>query len=258
MTNNKITTAVLLAAGMGDRLRPLTNNTPKCLVEVCGRPILSYTIEALEQQQFEKLIIVTGYKHSSLNEFVSQYAGPLEIETVYNKDYAATNNIYSLWLAAPLVKEPFMLIESDIVLDPKSIAHFTEPDKIALDYFDSELHNGTTAIVSDNGYLKNLFIKQNPPQVVTLYKTVNIYSFSEQTWKLLFREISSFVENGHLNSFYEKAILNLLDEDCFRLKMVDFSDYWWDEIDTIDDLNRVELVLNSDSIPEMAELEQEV
>lgn len=245
MGTTNITTAVLLAAGMGERLKPYTNSMPKCLVEVNGRPILDYTLKALEEQGIEKLVIVTGYKQSAIEEYISNSETGMAVKTVYNKEYASTNNIYSLWLAAPHIDEPFLLLESDILLDSESLAHFTEPDKIALDYFDSLVHHGTTAIVSENGCLEHLYIKQQAPDDLLLYKTVNIYSFSEETWELLNREITTFIENGHLNNFYEKAILNLLEEDCFRLKMVDFSNYWWDEIDTIDDLRRVEMVMNS-------------
>lgn len=258
MGTNKIDTAVLLAAGTGSRLRPYTNDKPKCLVEVCDRPILDYTIHAIEKHQFKKLIIVTGFKNCAIEEYVNQSTADLEIETVYNKDYATTNNIYSLWLAAPLLNSPFMLLEADIIPDPDSIKHFTEPDKIALDHYDSRIHDGTTATVSENGLVKKLYIGQDAPQTDTVYKTVNICSFSEKTWGKLNREISELVKRGHLNIFYEQAIHRLLQNGEIKLEMVDFSQYWWDEIDTVDDLNRVETLLASGSYPVLSNIHQEV
>ncbi len=240
-TKNRIQTAVILAAGMGSRLRPYTDTCPKCLVEVAGKPILGHMIEALEQSGFQKLIVVTGCQAGKVESFLDSWPTPLDIETVHNEVYSSTNNIYSLWLAKNRLHSGFALIESDILLDQKILPKFIHENRIALDLYDPLRHHGTTAEVCCDGYLCNLHIKKSPPAGKMLYKTVNIYSFCDSSRQKLFEKVDQLIRNRQINSFYEVAIKDLLDEQEIKLEMVDFSDIWWDEIDTPEDLERADM-----------------
>jgi len=243
MPDNKLTTAAVLAAGMGNRLKPLTDNLPKCMVEVAGKPLLAHIMDALEKGGFKRLVIVTGYKADMLNKFVKGYETSLKVELIHNESYDVTNNIYSLWLASENLRNGFALVESDIVLEPHVLEEFSAPDKIALDVYDKSKHNGTTASVNENGFVENLILKQEYHHQPAKYKTVNIYSFSKTTGKKLLLQIEHLIKKGYLNSFYEVAIKNLLDKNEISLEMIDFENIWWDEIDTPEDLERVNEVL---------------
>lgn len=238
---SNIKTALILAAGIGKRLQPLTNSIPKCLVEIDEKPLLNRNIEILINLGFEKLILVTGYKSEMIEMEVEKYSGQIEIEFVYNSDYDTTNNIYSLWLAEPNIKDPFVLIESDLFLLPETLIHFKRPDQIALDIFDPDKHCGTTALVDSNGNLENLICKGDPAPgyFEKLFKTVNIYSFSLETWSKIYRKINDYIRQKKLNIFYEVAIGDLARNREINLKMVNFSDQYWDEIDTPEDLDRI-------------------
>jgi len=261
MNQARIDTAVILAAGMGNRLKPLTNNIPKCMVELNGKPLIAHTIDALESNGFENLIVVTGYRNDQIERFLIDYPTSINIETIYNEVYDETNNIYSLWLASESIQNGFILIESDIVLESSILKHFLNPDRIALDLFSMEKHCGTTATIDENLYLEKLFIKTNPPVNRDIYKTVNIYSFSQRSWNLLKSEINRFIEAGEVNGFYEIAIQQLIEKGEISLQMVCFNDSWWDEIDTPDDLSRVNkslkrqkhLLLNKELQPDFSE-----
>lgn len=234
-------TAVILAAGTGSRLRPLTEDRPKCMVEVGGKPILAYTIDALQENGFERVLIVTGYKHQMLKKFVLEYEKSLEVDFIHNDRYDSTNNIFSLWLARERLPDGFMLIESDIILEQDVYQKFTTPDKIALDLFDKSIHSGTTATVNDDGFVNRLYLKQNPPPACEkIYKTVNLYSYSAATAKSLFSEIDKLVEEGEVHIFYEVAILNLIQKKEIRLEMISFEEVSWFEIDTVGDLEIAE------------------
>jgi L-glutamine-phosphate cytidylyltransferase len=239
MNKNSIKTAVILAAGMGNRLRPITDSIPKCMVEIGGKPLLAHTLDALEANGFIRVIIVTGYKKCQIEEFLNHYPTSLEVDTIHNDLFDVTNNIYSLWLASKEIEEGFTLIESDILLEPAILGEFTKPDKIALDLFSKEKHHGTTATVDTDLILEKLYINQSAPVYRTVYKTVNIYSFSPNTWHLIRDEISRIVDRNEVNGFYEVAIQNLIEKKSISLELVDFSTIWWDEIDTIEDLGRV-------------------
>jgi len=236
---NRITTALMLAAGTGSRLRPHTEKIPKCLVEVGGKPLLAHAMEALEARGFRRFVIITGYRHELIDEFVEQHDTSLDVETVFNDNYDRTNNIYTLWFAGKFVDEPFLLLESDLIFKPDVLAELCRPDRIALNTYNPELHSGTTATVTDCGHLASLFINDPAPPDVFTYKTVNIYSFSLETWRVLHSALGKKLAAGNLNSFYESAIRDLLNDLGIRLKVVDFSDFWWDEIDSENDLDRV-------------------
>ena len=113
----QVRTALLLAAGLGSRLAPLTEALPKCLVSVSGVPILERLVRALDSHGFERLVIVTGYKAETIRDYLGERFGGIAIEYIVSPLFATTNNIYSLWLARQLIDEPFLLVESDLVFD---------------------------------------------------------------------------------------------------------------------------------------------
>ncbi len=88
-----ITTAVLLAAGRGSRLQPLTNNQPKCLTEVNGVPILARLVDCLREHRFKRLVIVVGYREREIRRFLGQQQDELSIEYVVSPQYRTTNNL---------------------------------------------------------------------------------------------------------------------------------------------------------------------
>ena len=115
-----VSTAVLLAAGTGSRLKPLTDDAPKCLSEVNGITILQRLIQSLSEHGFTRLVIVVGYLGHRVRDFLNERNDELEIEFVTNPRYATTNNLYSLWLARLSIDEPCLLLESDVVFDCSS------------------------------------------------------------------------------------------------------------------------------------------
>ena len=115
--------AVILAAGVASRLRPLTNNTPKCLLKVGSKNILELTIENLVANKIFDIVIVTGYLENQIRDFVNIRFPELNITFCYNEFYESTNNIYSLWLARnALHADDMLLMDSDIVFDKRIIA----------------------------------------------------------------------------------------------------------------------------------------
>ncbi|MCK5056012.1 MAG: NTP transferase domain-containing protein, partial [Candidatus Aminicenantes bacterium] len=105
-----ITTALLLAAGTGSRLYPLTQNMPKCLTMVNGTSILERLITCLDQQGFKRLVVVTGYLENCIRGFLKTRNGGMTIDYIFSPLYKTTNNIYSLWMARRIINEPFLLI----------------------------------------------------------------------------------------------------------------------------------------------------
>ena len=108
--------AVILAAGMASRLRPLTAHTPKCLLKIGERSLLQRSMDALISNGIHDFVFVTGYLHTMIEDFVTLTYPDLKVQFVHNEVYASTNNIYSLWLALPAVgNERMLLLDSDLL-----------------------------------------------------------------------------------------------------------------------------------------------
>ncbi len=115
--------AIILAAGTASRLRPLTSNTPKCLLKVGERTLLQRSMDALIKAGIREFCIVTGYLHEMIEDFVrKQYADSINVTYIYNEVYETTNNIYSLWLARPEAEgQEVLLLDSDLLYDGQII-----------------------------------------------------------------------------------------------------------------------------------------
>src|ERR1700721_2215315 len=121
--------AVILAAGIASRLRPLTDNTPKCLLKVGNKKILELTIDNIIANNIDDIIIVTGYLEEQIKNFVSAKYPHLSVTYIYNEVYSSTNNIYFLWLAKDILFDDEMLLnDSDIIFDKDIIAKLLASD----------------------------------------------------------------------------------------------------------------------------------
>ena len=127
-----VRTALLLAAGLGSRLEPLTDTMPKCLVEVTGVPILERLVRALDAHGIERLVIFTGYRAEMIRDYLGESFAGIAVEYIESPLFATTNTLYSLWLARQAIDEPVLLVESDVVFDKPLLAPLLVPDRIAV------------------------------------------------------------------------------------------------------------------------------
>jgi len=113
---------IILAAGISSRLRPLTNDTPKCLLPVGGAALLARTLRSLSQSGLQECVIVTGYYHEKVEQFATALKLPLSIHFRFNSRFASTGNNYSLWLAGELCAgKDILLLDADILFDRRLI-----------------------------------------------------------------------------------------------------------------------------------------
>lgn len=237
--NEIVTTALLLAAGTGSRLFPLTQNSPKCLTLVNGKPILERLVNSLKKKGFKRLVIVTGYLENHIREFLGTKSGNMVIEYIYSPLYKTTNNIYSLWMARNIINEPFMLIESDLVFDSSQLDNMIFPDRIAVARMQLWM-NGTTVTINENQQVKSYQTGTTLHFNEIRYKTVNIYSFSLPTWHSIVKRLNQHVAAGIVNSYYETVFGDMVADGSLSLKAVVFNNKLWYEIDTIEDLAEAE------------------
>ncbi len=240
----RVTTAVLLAAGTGTRLQPLTLNSPKCMTMVNETSILERLISSLNQHGFKRLVVVTGHLESCIRRYLGNRAGNMKIEYVFSPLYKTTNNIYSLWMARKIINEPFLLIESDLVFDPFLLCNMLYPDRIAVARVQPWLHGSAVTINQFN--MVDAFHNDtiNLPGEIR-YKTVNIYSLSLSSWNRVVETLNKYVLAGEVNSYYEAVFGRMVAEKRLSFQAVFFDGNPWYEIDTLEDLASAERLFPS-------------
>lgn len=236
----RVTTALLLAAGTGSRLRPLTLDAPKCLTEVGGTPILGRLVDNLRSQRISRLVVVTGYLDHCIREFLQEYAPDMHVEYIFNPAYQTTNNIYSLWLARQAIQEHFVLIESDLVFHASMLNDMLTPDKIAISQLLPWMNGATVELNNQNGVaaFHTKCDTANSPN----YKTVNIYSLSLQSWQKVIARLERCIADEYLGDYYEAVFSDMVSDGTLAFDAVFFDKNQWYEIDTVADLHQAELL----------------
>lgn len=234
--------AIILAAGMGKRLREYTKDCTKCMVSVGNKKLIDRTIEALKQANIHRLIMVIGYEADKLEKYLRETVSDMELVFIYNKDYAHTNNIYSLYLAREeLVKDDTILLESDLIFDSDVIKQLiSEPfdNMVAVAKYEQWM-DGTVVLLDEN---KNIveFVEKSAfrfSEAGQYFKTVNIYKFSRRFLKnqfIIFLE--AYVKAYGANQYYELVLKILAHIRYSELKAFVLEDYNWYEIDDEQDL----------------------
>lgn len=236
--------AVILAAGMATRLRPLTDRCPKCLLEVGGKSLLQRSLDALMENGIRMFVVVTGYKGEMIERFILDHyqeqigRGDASFRFIDNKDYATTNNIYSLWLARPEVDgREFLLLDSDLLYDSKLITVMLSQLGAALSVNRHPLGEEEMKVVVDNDHTIVAINKTcNPAEAYG--ESVGVEKFSADYSTALFRELRKMiVDEGLSNVFYEKAFERLIPQG-HAFRMVDTTDIYSTELDTIEDFDK--------------------
>ncbi|MCZ6698827.1 MAG: phosphocholine cytidylyltransferase family protein [Planctomycetota bacterium] len=234
-----ITTALLLAAGAGTRLQPLTDGCPKCLTEVHGVPILGRLLSCLVEQGFERLVVVVGYRGEQIRDYLESNDSGLAIRFVDCPEYATTNNIYSLWMARRCIRESFVLIESDLLFDSRLLGLMRVRNRVAVARFQPGLI-GTTVSIDRSGRVKEFHVGVSLDTPNLAQKTVNLYSLSAGAWREVVRRLERRIAAGRVHDYYEVVFAEMVAEGLLALQAVSFDAGRWCEIDTLEDLRVAE------------------
>ena len=249
-SKSHVTTALLLAAGMGSRLYPLTKKEPKCMTFVNGKSILDRMVASLNYHGFKRLVIVTGHLEGCIRNYLGNQIGDMKIEYIYSPLYKSTNNIYSLWMARKAIKEPFLLLESDLIYDKSLLAKMLAPDRIAVSRM-YDWMNGTCVVLHKSKVVEKFLPGNVDDNGVGRFKTVNIYSFSLKSWVKIVKRLNKCILEGKVNDYYETVFADLVDEDNLSLEAVAFDQRLWYEIDTLGDLAEAEKLFASQPFKRM-------
>lgn len=234
--------ALILAAGLGTRLAPITDSCPKSMVPVNGKPIIQKQIENLLENNITDITVVGGYLYEVLENFIhDKYP---DVKMINSVDYASTNNMYSAFLGKDYVgDDEFLMMNADVYYDSSVIKYLLEFDK-------------PNAIVTDIGnYLEeSMKVIEKDGRLVEIAKTItkedalgasiDVYKFSKEGGNAFFEKCREYIEDKkELKKWSEVALNDILNEvNFYACPLVGR----WYEIDNHEDLNTAEQLFAQD------------
>lgn len=240
--------AIILAAGMGKRLKELTSHATKCMVEVNGVSMIDRMLRQLDALHLDRIVMVVGYEGEKLIEYVASLRVHTPIRFVENKIYDKTNNIYSLYLARNLlIEDDTLLLESDLIFEDavlEKIVADPEPNLALVAKYESWMDGTVVTIDSDRQILTFLSKRDfRYEDIKKYYKTVNIYKFSKEfslTHYVPF--LSAYVMCLGTNEYYEQVLKVITTLRDSQIKALPLDGESWYEIDDVQDLNIAESI----------------
>jgi histidinol-phosphate/aromatic aminotransferase/cobyric acid decarboxylase-like protein/choline kinase len=242
--------ALILAAGIGRRMRPLTAARPKTLLTIGGETIIDRILDGLGQRAVSPVTIVTGYRADELTAHVSDRFPALDIRYVHNAEFESTNNIHSMALALQgmELEDDVLLIESDLVYEPAVLDRLLSSphENVALvDRYRPGL-DGTVVTLGESGSITQVIPPAQQPSDFSFadkYKTLNMYRFSASFCRnRLKRLLEFYTATFDRNCYYELVlgILVYMQQADVHGEVVEGQR--WAEVDDPNDLQVAELI----------------
>ena len=253
--------AIILAAGMGKRLKELTQNNTKCMVKVNGVSLIDRMLHQIQKQNVERIVIVVGYEREKLKEYIATLGITTPITFIDNPIYDKTNNIYSLSLASNyLCEDDTLLFESDLVFEDSvldSLVRDPRPTLALVDKYESWMDGTCVKLDKDDNI--EAFVpgkKFKFDEIKDYYKTVNIYKFSRDFSKTHYVPfLDAYQKALGENEYYEQVlrVITMLDDPVIKAKRL--SGQKWYEIDDIQDLDIATSIFTPDEDEKVALLQ---
>ncbi len=232
--------ALILAAGLGLRLAPLTNDIPKALVKVCGKPIIINQIEALSNNGITDITVISGYKSEMLESCIHSYFDFVNI--VKNTDYKKTNNMYSAYLGREaMLDSDFIMMNADVFFDNSVLSKLVEKEHADSIIVDIGKYNEESmkVVVDENKITK---ISKTIPKEEAYGNSIDVYKFSKKSGKLFFEKCFEYIDNNILDKWSEFAINDILSITNFTVCPLNGR---WYEIDNHNDLKEANILFQS-------------
>jgi len=243
--------AIILAAGIGSRLEPFTEHTPKCLAPINGVPILTNMLTHLSDSGVEETVIVVGYLKEGIYDLIGTSFNGMKVSYIESDRYATTNNIYSLWLAREHLTEDVILLESDVFFERLLLDHMfaNGNSNVAAVARHQSWMSGTVVSLDKDGNVQALLeTRHQGPQFdySMVFKTLNIYLFRRDFLRDQFvPRLEAFIDVGDVNQYYEIILHATAYSQQHTMTALLCDDIKWFEIDDENDRLAAEYIFAS-------------
>lgn len=232
--------AFILAAGLGTRFGPVTQETPKCLIELKGKALLARQIEQAKAEGIDDFVIAVGAFAEKVREFVKKNYPNIKVEFVESDKYKTTNYIYTMHLCRKLLNDNVLLLHGDIAFEQGLLKKLLE------------CRHENCALLQDKqpppkkdfkGRLENGLIKEIGVGLLekNCYFLPPMYKISKKAMQKWLQEIALFVEKGETSVYAENAFNKISNE--IELHAIFFKDELGMEIDDMEDLKKAEEIM---------------
>lgn len=229
--------AIILAAGVGSRIRPMTDNCPKCLLRVGDNTILEMMISHIQDCGINEVVFVLGYLQEKIKGYVKTNFPELNAHFVINDRYAETNTGFSLMLAKNLIKDStFIKFDADVVFDKKILKKLIECEYANCLCIDKAINldaEEIKVIIEDQNRVLKASKTVNPKEAAG--ESIGIEKINGETAKLLFAELEIMMEDRQNHQEYYESAYERLIENNVPFYALDISGLKWVEIDTKED-----------------------
>jgi choline kinase len=228
--------AVILAAGIGKRLRPITADRPKCLLEIDGKTLLERQVDQLRQNGIRHIGIVVGYMAMRVMDRVRPGDG---ISYIYNPHYATSNNVVSMRMALDRVTDRFVYLMGDCIFEDDLLSRLIAQDSsntVAVDF--SARHSDNEVMVSlcgDKVVRIGKGIGDDPGQG----RFAGAVKLGRDIAHIMRSEIDRLIAAGRSDLYTCDVLDTMIRRRALAVSFIDVTDLFWDEIDNVKDWERV-------------------
>lgn len=220
--------ALILAAGLGKRMLPLTATTHKSCLPMRGKPLLVGQIQTLNKTGIDNITVVTGYRREEVIR-----TGGSSVDYLHNPFYESSNSIISVWLAKSLLTDDVLILNCDVVFNSTLIDNLccSNGDCAVAVSRKFDESRGYKVEVNNEGYITNMGMKLNIPYAeyagITLIRRHFTSAFIQQ--------MNLCVENDQISIWYEDVIAQMASNN-FSIVPIEVASGEWYEIDTVAEL----------------------
>jgi choline kinase len=243
--------AIIIAAGKGTRLWPLTKNTPKSLLDVGqGLTLLEAQLHSLAENNIRDIVIIVGYRAEQIEAKVREYQNDFNIQTVYNPFYDCSNNLLSVWMARHFMDEDFITINGDDMFTPEVISGLLKSEHNITMVIDEkeQYDDDDMKIIHENGMVKQ--VSKQIPLKEANGESVGIIKFSGHGPKIYVSILEEMVRlSSNRNVFYLKAIQEVINKG-YPVHYAACNPNDWGEIDFHPDLMMIREYVSQNKLVE--------
>lgn len=230
--------AVILSAGAGSRLLPLTLERPKCLVEVDGRTILDWQLDAVRQAGIKAAVVVGGYRSPQIAAHLDRHRSSLPVELVFNPFWSLASSIGSVWAARDHLHGAFCLMNGDTIFDPALIRDAAARASAGVNLLVeplAELIEDDMLVAVENGAVRG--VAKSLPRAAATHRSLGVILAGAEGGASYLQALEAVIAApGGTNAFHHAVIAHLAQET--RVGAIVASAATWQEVDSPDDIVR--------------------
>ena len=238
--------AIILSAGQGRRLLPLTENTPKCLLPVADKPVLAWQIDALLAAGIGNITVITGFQVGLIEDLLQQrYPSHPGMKIMFNPFYEVADNLASCWIARTEMGSDFLILNGDTVIEPalldKVLKSEAAPITLSVDVKDSYDSDDMKVQLDTAGWVQQVS-KIVPPHQVNA-ESIGLIYFRGGGVRLFRQAVEEALRHpAELKSWYLSIIDRLAKQH--HVNSCSINGLRWCEIDFIEDLSRAGIIFS--------------